>query len=101
MVVCLQEVVDRGGEFGDAVEDAASDRFVGQLAEPAFDEVEPGARGRDEVEVETRVLLQPGVDVVVFVGAVVVDDQVQLAVAGELAVEVAQELEELLVAVTG
>ena len=44
---------------------------------------------------------EPGVDVVVFVGAVVVDDQVQLALAGKLAVKGAQELEELLVAVTG
>jgi hypothetical protein len=52
-----EELFDRSGEFGDAVEDAASDRFLGQLAEPALDEVEPGARGRDEVEMETRVLL--------------------------------------------
>jgi len=96
-----EERVDRSGEVRDAVEDAASDRFVGQFAEPALDEVEPGARGRDEVEVEARVTLEPRVDVGVLVGAVVVDDQVQLAVAGELAVEVAQELEELLVAVTG
>jgi hypothetical protein len=44
---------------------------------------------------------EPGLDGGVFVGAVVVDDQVQLALAGELAVEGAQELEELLVAVTG
>jgi hypothetical protein len=37
--------------------------------------------------VEAGVLLQPGVDVVVFMGAVVIDDQVQLAAAGKLAVE--------------
>jgi hypothetical protein len=38
-----EEGVDRGGEVGDAVEDAAADRFLGQFAEPALDEVEPGA----------------------------------------------------------
>jgi hypothetical protein len=53
------------------------------------------------VEVEARVLLEPGLEVGVFVGAVVVDDQVQLSLAGEDAVEGAQEGEELLVAVAG
>src|SRR5712691_3115551 len=99
LVVGGEELVDRVDEFGDAVEGAAADRFVGEFAKPAFDEVEPGARGRGEVEVEARMLGEPGLDVVVFVGAVVVDDQVQLALAGELAVEVAEELEELLVSV--
>ncbi len=94
-----EELVDRGDQVGDAVEDAAADRFVGQLAEPALDEVEPGARGRGEVEVEAGVFGEPGVDVGVFVGAVVVEDQVQLSLARKLAVECAQELEELLVAV--
>jgi hypothetical protein len=92
----LEEGVDRVDQFGDAAEDAAPDRFVGELAEPALDEVEPGARGGDEVQVEARVLGEPGVDVFVFVGAVVVEDQVQLALAGKLAVEGAQELKELL-----
>ena len=80
-------VLDRGDQVGDAVEDAAADRLVGELAEPALDEVEPRARGRGEVQVEARVLGKPGVDVGVLVGAVVVDDQVQLELAGELAVE--------------
>ena len=51
-VVSGEVGVDRGGEVGDAVEDAAAERFLGEFAEPAFDEVEPGARGWDEVEVE-------------------------------------------------
>jgi hypothetical protein len=41
------------------VEDAAADGFVGELAEEAFDEVQPRARGRGEVQVEARVLCQP------------------------------------------
>jgi hypothetical protein len=44
--------VDRVGEVGDAVEDVAAECFVCEFAKPAFDEAEPGARGRDEVEVE-------------------------------------------------
>jgi hypothetical protein len=90
-----EELVDRLDQLGDAVEDAAAERFVGELAEPAFDEVEPRARGRDEVEMEAGVFREPRLDVGVFVGAVVVDDQVEFAVTGKLAVEGAEELEEL------
>ena len=54
-------------QVGDAVEDAAGGRFFGELTEPALDEVEPGARGRGEVEVEAGVLGQPGIDVGVLV----------------------------------
>ena len=43
--------------------------FVGQVPKPAFDQVEPGRRGRGEVEVEPRVPLQPRPDLVVVVGA--------------------------------
>lgn len=48
---------------------------------------------------EARVLLKPGVDVGVLVGALVIDDQVQVELADERTVQVAQELEKLLVAV--
>ena len=42
------------------------------------------------MELEAGVFGEPGLDVGVLVGAVVVDDQVQRVVAGELAVEEAQ-----------
>ena len=51
-----EECFDCGDQVGDVVENAAPDRFLGELAEPTLDEVEPGARGRDEVEVEARCL---------------------------------------------
>ena len=70
----LEVVLDRGDEVGDAIEHAAADRFVGELAEPALDEVQPRARGRGEVEVEPWVFLKPDVYVGVLVGAVVIDD---------------------------
>lgn len=43
------------------------------------------------MQVKWGVLGEPGVEVVVLVGAVVVDNQVQLELAGKLAVERAQE----------
>ncbi len=98
-VVGGEERFDRRDEVGDAVEDGAADGLVGEFAKPVLDEVEPGAPGRGEVQVEARVPGEPSVDVAVRVGAVVVDDQMQLAVTGELAIEEAQELQELLMAV--
>jgi hypothetical protein len=53
------------------------------------------------VQVEAGVLGQPGRDVGVLVGAVVVQDQVDVQSFGGLAVDGAQELEELFVAVAG
>ncbi len=77
----LRGTLDRVDDVGDAVEDAAAECLLGQLAEPALDDVQPRARGRGEVQVGARVLGEPGADVVGFVGAVVVDDQVQFALA--------------------
>jgi Integrase core domain len=57
------------------VEDAAADRFVGELAEEPLDEVQPRARGRREVQVKPWVLGQPRVHVRVLVGAVIIEDQ--------------------------
>ena len=73
-----QVVLDRGDQVGDAVEHASADGFVGQVAKPTFHEVQPGRGGRGEVQVEAGVLGEPGFDVVVAVGSVVVDDHVDL-----------------------
>ena len=83
----VEVVLDRGDQVGDAVEDAAAERLVGELAEPALDQVQPRRRGRGEVQVEPRVLGQPGLDVGVLVGGVVVQDQVDLQALGDLAVD--------------
>src|SRR3977135_1683443 len=76
VVVHAEVVLDRGYQVGDAVEGAAADGFGGDVGEEAFDQVEPGGRGWGEVQVEAGVLGQPGLDVGMAVGAVVVDDHV-------------------------
>src|SRR5665811_1430980 len=48
---------------------------------------------------EARMLGKPGSDACVLVGLVVVEDQMQVELGWELAIEGAQELEELLLAV--
>ena len=59
LIVDGEIVVDRLRQFGDTFEDAAADAFSGDLGEEALDQVEPGSRGRREMDVEARVFLQP------------------------------------------
>ncbi len=66
-VVGGQVGLDCGDQVGDGLEDAAADCFVVEFAEPAFDHVQPGARGRGEVQVKARVFGQPRLDGFVLV----------------------------------
>ena len=71
----LDEVfIDRVDEVVNAGKGPASYRVDSDVAEEALDHVEPRRAGRCEVNVETRVLFQPGSHRCVFVGRVVVAD---------------------------
>ncbi len=61
-------------EIGDGLEDTPSQTPSGQRGEEALDGVEPGRRGRREVDHPARVPLQQGTDLGVLVGGVVVGD---------------------------
>jgi len=63
--------VDGGLEVDDAFEDAAFEALPGQLGEEAFDGVEPGGRGRGEVEMEPLVPAEPGADLGMLVRRIV------------------------------
>ena len=64
----------------EAVEDTVPEAINREIAEEAFDHVEPrGGNGR-EVDVEERMLREPATHLFVFMGGVVVRDQVQLFV---------------------
>src|SRR5712691_7912094 len=71
-----EEAVDGGLEIDDAGEDAALEPLPGQLGEEALDGVEPGGRGRGEVEVEALVPAEPSLNLGMLVRGIVVDDQV-------------------------
>src|SRR5829696_10343668 len=68
------------------------------MPKPDLDQVQPGSRGRGEVDMDPGVRRQPGLYLGMLVGGVVVHDQVQLLV-GVAAGNVAQEDQELLVSV--
>jgi hypothetical protein len=56
------EAVDGGLEIGDAFEHAALEPTPRQLGEETLDRIEPGGRGRGEMEMEALVSPQPGVN---------------------------------------
>src|ERR671918_731867 len=74
--------------------------FVIQMAEPSLDKIHPARAGGDEVRHESGIALQPGLHFRVLVGSVVVHDQMQRDIAGELGVDAAQEFQKLLMAMS-
>ena len=87
-------------ESFDAGKDAAPELILGQVAEESFDHVEPTAAGGREVEMKALVAHRPAQNRRVFVGGIVVDDQVELFVGGRLAIDETQELQPFLMAMT-
>src|SRR5665213_3178087 len=71
--------------------------FAGDLAEPAFDEVQPTGTGGHKVADEAGMLLKPRPDFGGLVSAVVIHDQMQGDLAGKRFVQSSEKPEELLV----
>ena len=59
MVGLCDEAVDGGLKIDHASEDATLQSLLGKFCEEPFDCIEPGARGRREVESEARVPVEP------------------------------------------
>ncbi len=73
-IVLGDEAVDGGLEVDDGVEDATLEPSPGEFGEEAFDGVEPGTGCRHEVEGPAWMAVEPGADLRVLVGGVVVED---------------------------
>ena len=71
-------------ESFDAGKDAAPELILGQVAEESLDHVEPTVAGGREVEMKALVARRPAQNRRVFVGGIVVNDQVELFVGGRL-----------------
>ena len=76
LIMLFDEAVDGGLESDDGVKHAAFQPSVGQLGEEALDGVQPGTRRRHEVEGPARMPGKPGADLGLFMGGVVVEDDV-------------------------
>src|SRR5450432_3041449 len=91
--------VDALDEFLDVAKGAAADGLLGDEAEPAFDLIEPRGISRSIVDVVAGMPGEPGANLGVFVGGVVVDDEMQVERGLNAFVKVSQEGEKLLMAV--
>ena len=74
----VDKFLDAGFQLCDAAIGAATDLFHGQLGEPPFDEAQPRAVGRREVDMESRTFGEPVSDQRCFMGAVVIHDDVHV-----------------------
>jgi hypothetical protein len=95
LVPGLDPGADVGVQGADGLVGAAAQLLVGQLREPSLDEVDPRAAGGGEVQVKAGVGDQPSLDLAGFVGRAVVEHDVDIEVAGDLAVDRLQELVKL------
>ena len=91
-IVGLEIVLNGLGQFGNTMERATSNAFLSQLTKPAFHQVEPGRAGGDKMQAKAWVSPQPLLDLGVFVGAIIVEDQVQIQPGREFSVQASEEL---------
>ena len=97
-IVFAHEAIDGGLKVDDGMEDAVLEPAPGEFGEEALDSIEPGARGRGEVEGPAWVAVEPGADLVLLVGDVIVEDDMNGLVVRHLALDAVQEADELLMA---
>ena len=97
-VVVDDKAIDLLGEFFDAAKSAPANGALGNDVEPDLDLVEPGGIGGGEVELVTRTSSEPTLHLGMFVRTIVVDHQVNVQLLRNVGLEMAQELEKLLVA---
>jgi hypothetical protein len=98
-VVLLDCAENRSLELIDAAEHSTGDLLLSQMAEEAFDHVEPRGAGRGEMKMKSRMPSNPAQNDGVLVGAVVVGDQMDLFGRWRLPIDLLEELQPLLVAV--
>src|SRR3546814_18453603 len=84
LVMLLYKAVDGGLEIYDGMKDAVFQPAPCELGEKALDGIEPCARRREEVEGQKRMPGQPGADIRLLVGRIIVKDDVDGLVRGLL-----------------
>ena len=98
--VCVgDEAVDGNLQFVEGPEDAALETLTRELGEEALDGIEPGRRGRCEVEGPALMSGEPLAHLGMFVGRVIVDDSVDRLSLWHLCLDGIEESDELLMAV--
>jgi hypothetical protein len=92
------ELIDLLDQLADVAKGAAADGALGDQGEPALDLIKPAGIGGSEVQVIAGMTGQPGFDLGMFVGGVIVHHQVHVEVGGDVAVQMLEKGQELLMA---
>ena len=92
--------LDRCDQISDRLKNPASNLFVREIAKPTLDHVEPGARSRHKMQMESGMAFKPRFDLGMLVGRVIVHDQMQVQLWRGLVINQFQKLDPLLMAVT-
>src|SRR6188472_3056749 len=98
-VVLVEIAVDGGLEVDQGMEDTALEPTAGEGCEEGLDGVGPRTGGRCEVEGPAGVTSEPGTDLGVLVGGVVVEDGVDQLAGWHGGLDPVEEADELLVPV--
>jgi hypothetical protein len=96
----FDERFDLLDQVTDASERASPNRTLRDDVEPDLDLIEPRRIRWREMDVKARVGCEPSSNAGVLVGRVVVDNEMNVQLLRDRRVDVAQELEELLVSMT-
>ncbi len=97
----IKEAEDVCHQGADTAKTARADHLAGNFPKEAFDQVEPGRGGWRKVQMKAGMTLKPGDDLGMFMSGVVVADDVNLKLGRDLPVDLAQEGQPLLMAMTG
>src|SRR5262249_28654782 len=93
------DVAANGGDQGrHAVEGPPAQALAGDLGEEALDEIQPGSASRGEVEMKARVRGEPCLHRRMLVGAVVIENEMDILAPRGLPIDSVQEYQELGVA---
>ena len=91
-----QVLFNRGDQGRHAREASSAKTLHAEVAEPTFDQIQPGARGRSKVEMTTGVSLDPGFHPGMFMRAIIIHDQMEIEFGGSFGIDFLQETEKLL-----
>ena len=95
----VEVAVDGIDQIGNTFENTPANTFVGDLAEPALDKIQPRAGGGDEVQMEPRMPFEPGFDSRMLVGAVIVDDEMEIVTGRSIDINFIEEPDKFLMPV--
>ena len=92
----LEVVSDGSYQVWHTPEASPTQAFIREFAKPALDQVQPGTRSRNKVQMEPGVPPEPGLHARMLVGSIVVHDKMQIEFGRGFSVDLFEEADEFL-----